>query len=52
MTNLSSQTAVTIKTTAVNMENMTTAIDTGYEKLMHAIAEQGTQLLGAPTVLT
>lgn len=48
ITNLSSQIAVATKATAVTMENMTVAIDTGYEKLMHAVAEQGAQLIGAP----
>lgn len=51
ITNLSSQIAVATKATAVTMENMTVAIDTGYEKLMHAVAEQGAQLIGAPTAL-
>lgn len=52
ITNLSSQIAVATKATAVTMENMTATIDTGYEKLMHAVAEQGAQLIGAPTALT
>lgn len=46
-TNLSSQIAVATKATAVTMENMTAAIDTGYEKLMQAVAQQGAQLISA-----
>ncbi|EOH65637.1 hypothetical protein [Enterococcus mundtii] len=40
ITNLSSQIAVATKATAVTMENMTVAIDTGYEKLMQAVANK------------
>ncbi|WP_206853852.1 GyrI-like domain-containing protein [Candidatus Enterococcus mangumiae] len=45
---LSPQIAVATKATGVTMENMTAAIDTGYEKLMQAVSEQGAQLIGAP----
>lgn len=48
VTNLTPQIAVATKATAVNMENLIKAIDTGYEKIMRAVSEQGAQPIGAP----
>jgi len=48
VTNQKPEIAVAIKVTAIGMDKMVEAMDTGYPKLMGYIEEQGKQITGAP----
>ena len=48
LTNQKSEIAAAIKVTAIGMDKMVEAMETGYPKLMEYVAQQGKEMTGAP----